>query len=406
MFDQQVSKRILRRLTEVRTMVLGRYPFFGGLLMRLRLGLAECETAFTDMKRIVFDPAFVDRLDDEEIMFVMLHEVMHCALDHCYRAKNFQHLVFNVACDIVVNSNIMEVMGVAEFEIDGGKVMHLAPDGTKGVEHTAEDVYFMLMNQYKNCDSDIKIDVFHLPDVPGGKADTHEPWRTMPTDPMMQKEWKSRIIEAEAKNSGKGETPAALRKLLEEFHYQSKLNWKDLFRQFIQLHHEEYDYTFSPPDRRYIEFDIWAQSFRVIETEIVEDIWFCIDTSGSVSQEKLNKFYAEIKAAVEQYRGLAGKLSFFDTSVTEPKEFSSVEELCEIQAVGGGGTDFHAIFKYMEEHMMQDLPLGIVILTDGYAQFPEEEAAYGVPVLWIIMDTNRQPPWGMCVHVRSNENDV
>lgn len=406
MFEQQVSKRILRRLTEVRTMVLGRYPFFGSLLMHLRFGLAECETAFTDMKRIVFDPAFVDRLDDEELMFVMLHEVMHCALNHCNRVKSFQHAVFNIACDIVVNSNIMEVMGVAEFELDGGEVLHLAPDGTEGSKHTAEDVYFMLMHQYKGSESDIKIDVFNLPDGNGGKADTHEPWRNMPTDQMMKEEWKNRIIDAESKNAGKGETPAAIRKLLEEFQYKSKLPWKDLFRQFIQLHYDEYDYTYSPPDRRYIEFDILVQSFRVIETEIVEDIWFCVDTSGSVSEETLNKFYAEIKAAVGQYRGLAGKLSFFDTSVTEPKEFSSMEELSEIEAVGGGGTSFHAIFKYMEGHMMQDLPLGIVILTDGYASFPEEEAAYGVPVLWIIMDSDVQPPWGMSVHVKSEENDA
>lgn len=54
---------------------------------------------------------------------------------------------------------------------------------------------------------------------------------------------------------------------------------------------------------------------------------------------------------------------------------------------------------------MQDLPIGIVVLTDGYAYFPKEEEACGVPVLWIIMDSNVQPPWGMSVHVKSSEND-
>ncbi len=405
MFDVQISKRILKRLTETRAQVIGRYPFFGSLLIHLRFGLGECQTAFTDMERIVFDPAFVDRLGEEELIFVMLHEVMHCALDHCSRIKSFQHRVFNVACDIVVNSNIMEVMGVSEFELDGENVMHLAPDGTEGVLHTAEEVYFMLMDQYKNWDSKVKIDVDAWAEKEGGKADTHEPWRNMTVEPYIKDEWKAKVINTNSKYEGKGGTPSAIRTFVKEFQYKSKLNWKDLFREFIQLHYDEYDYTYSPPDRRYIEFDIWVESFRVIETEIVEDIWFCIDSSGSVSDKTLNKFYLEVKAAIEQYRGLAGKLSFFDTKVTEPIEFSNIEDLREVKAVGRGGTSFREIFRYMKEYMMQDLPIGIVVLTDGYAYFPKEEEACGVPVLWIIMDSNVQPPWGMSVHVKSSEND-
>ena len=100
---------------------------------------------------------------------------------------------------------------------------------------------------------------------------------------------------------------------------------------------------------------------------------------------------------------MAGKLSFFDTKVTEPIEFSNIEDLREVKAVGRGGTSFREIFRYMKEYMMQDLPIGIVVLTDGY--FPKEEEACGVPVLWIIMDSNVQPPWGMSVHVKSSEND-
>ena len=77
----------------------------------------------------------------------------------------------------------------------------------------------------------------------------------------------------------------------------------------------------------------------------------------------------------------------------------------EWKAGGRGGTSFREIFRYMKEYMMQDLTIGIVVLTDGYAYFPKEEEACGVPVLWIIMDSNVQPPWGMSVHVKSSEND-
>ena len=37
---------------------------------------------------------------------------------------------------------------------------------------------------------------------------------------------------------------------------------------------------------------------------------------------------------------------------------------------------------------------GIVIFTDGYAKFPEEEMAMNIPVLWLISNEHVTPPWG------------
>ena len=34
--------------------------------------------------------------------------------------------------------------------------------------------------------------------------------------------------------------------------------------------------------------------------------------------------------------------------------------------------------------MEGDLPVSIIILTDGYASFPNEDASMGIPVLWIF----------------------
>ena len=125
-------REISRRLSESRSCLLARYPFFGHLLLRMPFGLADCETAYTDMQRIVFDPDFAMRLPPQELQFVMLHELMHCVLRHCIRAAGFQPELFNIACDIVVNSFILEAIRADTFQIDGSEVMHLAPDGTEG----------------------------------------------------------------------------------------------------------------------------------------------------------------------------------------------------------------------------------------------------------------------------------
>lgn len=44
--------------------------------------------------------------------------------------------------------------------------------------------------------------------------------------------------------------------------------------------------------------------------------------------------------------------------------------------------------------MEDDLSASIVILTDGYAPYPEEAESMDIPVLWIITNKDVTPPWG------------
>ena len=94
---------LARKLAESRMRMLCLQPFFGLLLMHLRYGLDEdCETAATDGTYIWFGPAFLHRLTPLETDFVLLHEISHVALGHCFRSNDRNTLVFNIACDLVV----------------------------------------------------------------------------------------------------------------------------------------------------------------------------------------------------------------------------------------------------------------------------------------------------------------
>ena len=66
----------------------------------------KCETACTDGRKIYFGPSFLSNLSDDELDFILMHEIMHCALQHCLRTGDRDPEAFNIACDIVVNSNI------------------------------------------------------------------------------------------------------------------------------------------------------------------------------------------------------------------------------------------------------------------------------------------------------------
>ncbi len=119
-----------------------------------------------------------------------------------------------------------------------------------------------------------------------------------------------------------------------------------------------------------------------------------------MSNEEISQAYGEIRSAVYQFNGkLEGWLGFFDAMVYDPIPFCDEDELKEIRPQGGGGTRFDIIFEYVENNMMDDPPVCIIILTDGFSVFPEEEAAMDIPVLWILNNETVEPPWGIVAHM-------
>ena len=158
------------------------------------------------------------------------------------------------------------------------------------------------------------------------------------------------------------------------------------------------DYSFSPPDRRFDESPFFLPDFNGKE-DMVEDILFMIDTSGSMSDKMITAAYSEIKGAIDQFDGkLKGWLGFFDAAIIEPKPFSNEDELRIIRPAGGGGTDFQIIFEYVHQHMEKP-PASIIILTDGFAPFPQEKLAMGIPVLWLLNNETVEPPWGKVARI-------
>src|SRR5690606_33906567 len=73
-------------------------------------------TAFTDGSRIYFYRDFAKRITREEFTFVLIHEVMHMALQHVPRMKasGYHPLVWNYATDYVINAALKPLEKSAE----------------------------------------------------------------------------------------------------------------------------------------------------------------------------------------------------------------------------------------------------------------------------------------------------
>ena len=392
---REYTKRIL--LSRLR--LLCNNGFFGMLLMHMRFGLdCDCETAYTNGKRICFSPQFLDKLSDGELDFIMMHEVMHVALKHCLRGKNYEPERFNIACDIVVNSNILLSNHMDEKSItlkEYGVSMHTAPDGKEGYEYTAEQVYAMLPSTPVALKKLIKSD--------GDMWDDHEKWEEDSMDDYEKQEWDQwvrtacEVISIRESSKTFGGPPMMAQRLMKHIN-KSQIDWRTILNEFVQQ--EINDYSFSPPDRRFDDSPFFLPDFNE-KDEKVQNIWFLIDTSGSISDDAINAAYAEIRSAIEQFNGkLEGLLSFTESFVTDPIPFSNVEELTAIKPIGGGGNDFSAIFKYMKNNMSDNLPSQIIIITDGYDSFPKESETMGIPVLWLINNEDATPPWGKVARIK------
>lgn len=148
-FDKQTYE-IIKRLQNARLSLLSKQPFYALLLLHMKFALdITCETAYTDGTRIAFNLDFINALSDNELEFVLMHEVLHAALGHPFRKQSDYDLeCYDKACDIVVNSNILYSFGMDIKRItlkNFGVAMHKTPSGKHGYKFTVEQVYDELL---------------------------------------------------------------------------------------------------------------------------------------------------------------------------------------------------------------------------------------------------------------------
>lgn len=284
--DKELTrKKVLQKISDARTELVMLYPFYGSILMNLRVALADCGTAATDMRRIIFDPQFVLKLSMEELQFVMMHEVMHNVLKHCVRWNGKLTAVYNVAADIVVNSNIMNSLGISGIAICGCEVMHKTPDGKEGYKYSAEEVYEMLMRQGQSksggdeslqhpgsgsadsSDGEQDADTIGCSDNSGNASiDRHDLWGRIENGQEAVDEIDRMVVQAvkDSLVAGSSDMPMAVRNIVDDLSGAGRVNWIELLHDFIQITNDRNDYSFNPTDRRYSDSEFLLPAFNEV----------------------------------------------------------------------------------------------------------------------------------------------
>lgn len=391
------TRSYTKKLLQARMNIISENPFYGSLLMNATLSLdEECPSAYTDSERICFGTKFLDNLSRREVEFIMLHEILHIILNHCKRGAGRNDFLFNLACDIVVNSTILESYNEDISRITlakYGESFHTVPDGREGRLFSAEEVYEMLLDRSDSDDSSSE-NIF---------TDDHSQWKE-PTN-AEQDTWQQRIVAATEtairikSGNKKCKIPRAINDMVLKIKIHP-LDWRKLLHNFIE--EEVCDYSFNPPDRRFSDSDFFLPDFNEMgESDRIKNVLFMVDASASITDIELQMFYSEIENALNQFNGrLEGLIGFFDAGITDPVPFSNTDELKKTKPIGGGGTSYEAVFEYIRKNMSDNPPVSIVIFTDGGDTFPDESVAMGIPVLW-VMSVDVDAPWGITAKIES-----
>ena len=443
------------RVSDCVTELLRKQPFFGSLVLRLPLRPDPTrETLATDGQEIRYSPRWVAEIDSHLIETAMARVVMACALKHHTRRGERDPERWQMASQLVTHALVRDAGFTLPPDAeawDGLTVEQAydrleAEDGDSpddaGATGTAEAGQSPPDDDHDDPDdpSDSaddgdgeEDDAGHDSDRPGGDqddagqsgddqdGDSQDEYGASDTPPSHDPSGTGEVMDADARAGDGGQTadapvdvtaeeqawdeamhqalniaraegkvPGQVEETIQTAH-ASMLDWRTLLRRYM-TDATSHDYTWSVPNRRFIDGGLYLPSIR---SEGIETIAVLIDTSGSLPTATLAEFWAELREVAAEIRPDAVIVLQVDAAVQDAAEYAPDDLPEEIAIKGRGGTDFRPGFAWLDEQGIQ--PGVCLYFTDmECSDYPEAEPVFAVA--WVNYgprpsDWNRQP-WG------------
>ena len=179
-----------------------------------------------------------------------------------------------------------------------------------------------------------------------------------------------------------GNVPGQVEETIQGAH-ASTLDWRTLLRRYM-TDTAKRDYTWSQPNRRFIDSGLYLPAMH---SEAMGTIVILLDTSGSIYSylEILASFWTEVREVAHELNPARVIVLQVDTRITDVAEYAGEDLLEELEAKGGGGTDFRPGFAWLEAEGIE--PACCLYFTDmECSSYPETEPSFDL--LWV----NYGPP--------------
>jgi predicted metal-dependent peptidase len=446
------NRKVADMVTRIRSQFLMSEPFLGHLMVSMPFiewqgDPAELPTAATDGRVTYYNASFFESLHRDEVAFVMLHEVAHCMLQHLWRLGSRDPRLWNVACDHVMNRELMNYS--RELDARKSPVRLRAPQSIladpRFNDMTAERAYSILEQEQKakrgkpggaasgaatapssgpgstqagpgndpmsgqgegdqdapegqpEAKSDGKPGEFKPCQPSGGIGDF------IPQDPeepgedddsgkaaskTLAQQWAETAVKAEAlaRLAGKGSNAGA--RMMGQA-IAKPIDWKEILLDLMVSAKE--DYNWMRPNRRYMSSGFLLPS---LHAEHFGRIVIGVDTSGSIDGNTLKEFEGVVRMIVDAVRPDSVLVLYCDDQLVHEDEFGHGEAVA-LAPHGGGGTDFRPVFKRLEQETEEIL--AVIYLTDLMGMFPS--SGPDCRTVW-ASTTGLKAPFGETVHIR------
>ena len=426
--DGELSKEELTELNDAAwkkvrraiLMIVHNHGFFGSLLFGMRIKQAtdpRIETMATDGLSIMYSPNFVMELTNNEIIFVLCHEVMHCVLLHFDRGHGKDPELFNIAGDYAIN------LLLNDGENSVGDMPKMGLYDTKYKNWDTEQIYEFLEKDFKDNKKKMQDlidqmldgmgkDVFKPGELSGGidiygdgkegkgegegsgegqneleKASKNKQGNI--SKEQISQTWGEMVRQAASKHqgSGAGNLDRFLRKIT-----KPKVNWKAELKRFVAKIYGKLRHKI--PNRRALGRGDIDWGLKKTPSDYT-DVVIAIDTSGSIGSDDLDKFASEMDGIFKERSIQKCHIIWCDSQICDVQEFDlrknkfSIEKL---KPCGGLGTSFVPPFDWVQENIVKKgrQPAFMVYFTDAFGESPNRRhySTFADRVIWIVSNND------------------
>ena len=411
---QQVSTRMGADLRDA----IEAMPGLGGIALWVKFCDAATPTliAQTDGIRVTAGPRY-NTYATAERRFIVLHELLHVALAHPARARELERRVadfdarlYNTACDAIINAALAGVHGIRpptdavtlERVLSQLDLWQRTDDVAVVVRQwSSEALYHALAKQRDQLDLD-KLTAANgfgcndlVPDTRVTATNTQPADGNHSTEDTIRA-WHARLQMA------RGALAGIITRLTNELP-QVKTPWERILRDLL-FRHAQRKRRLDParPTRRWLALENELRQHEGVSLPFERAtrparsgrIALAVDTSGSVDENLLKRFAAEVAAVLEQNDPQL-RLIVCDAKVHQVRDFTGREAaryLRDFSFKGGGGTDFRPAIA----EAAQWKPDLLIYLTDLAG---EAGSAPSFPVLWAVPEGKALAPWGKIIEL-------